>query len=145
VAGYLDATQKDVKARWPADAVEVGVEGERRWVLAEDADRLAADPPSGTVLLGSHDLFLQARDRAVLVPDPARAAELWRTIGRPGAVLSDGDVVGIWRARKVGKALDLAVEPFAPFPPDVRAAVEAQAGRLAAFRGLTLRAVAISG
>lgn len=145
VAQYLDAPLRDVKAHWPADAVEVTVEGDRRWVLAEDADRLAGDPPRGAVLLGSHDLFLQARDRGTIVPDRARATELWRIIGRPGAVLSDGDVVGIWRARKVGKALDLAVEPFAPFPPDVRAAVEAQAERLAVFRGLTLRAVAISG
>ncbi|SDF51465.1 Winged helix DNA-binding domain-containing protein [Blastococcus fimeti] len=144
VAGYLDAPLKDVKARWPADAVEVTVEGERRWMLAEDADQAAGATAEGAVLLGSHDLFLQARDRATIVPDQRAAKELWRTIGRPGAVLADGDVVGTWRARKAGKALDLAVEPFGPVPPALRAAVEEQAERLATFRGLALRAVAIS-
>jgi len=144
VAGYLDATLADVKARWPADAAEVTVEGQRRWVLADDVDRLGAGPPAGTLLLGSHDLFLQARDRATLVPDPVRAKELWRTIGRPGAVLADGEVVGTWRARKAGKALDVSVDPFVPAPPRLRAAVEAQAERLAAHRGLGLRSVSVS-
>ncbi len=145
VAGYLDATQKDVKAHWPADAVEVAVEGERRWVLAGDADRVSGATAAGTVLLGSHDLFLQARDRATIVPDQGVAKELWRTIGRPGAVLADGDVVGTWRARKAGKALDLAVEPFGPPSPRLRRALDEQAERLAAHRGLDLRSVALSG
>jgi hypothetical protein len=145
VAEYLDAPLTDVKARWPADAVEVTVEGEPRWVLAADADRVAGEPPAGTVLLGSHDLFLQGRDRATIVPDRTRATELWRTIGRPGAVLAEGDVVGSWRARKAGKHLDVTVDPFGPVPPRLSTAVEAQAERLAAHRGLDLRSVAMGG
>ncbi|SDF95597.1 Winged helix DNA-binding domain-containing protein [Blastococcus aurantiacus] len=141
VAGYVDAPLKEVKAHWPTDAVEVRVDGERRWVLAEDADRLTGEAPGGTLLLGSHDLFLQARDRATIVPDAARAKELWRIIGRPGAVLADGDVVGSWRARKAGTSLDLTMEPFGPLPSRLRAAVEAQAERLADHRGLTLRSL----
>ncbi|SDQ85067.1 hypothetical protein [Quadrisphaera sp. DSM 44207] len=43
---------KEVQARWPDDAVAVEVEGEIRWVLAEDVDRLAAGPVSTTRLLG---------------------------------------------------------------------------------------------
>ena len=144
VAEYLDAPLKDVRARWPADAVEVTVEGERRWALAEDAGRLAGEAPAGTVLLGSHDLFLQARDRATIVPDPARAKELWRIIGRPGAVLSDGEVVATWRAKKAGTTLDVTIDPFGPVPPALRTAVEAQAERLAAHRGLALKKVSIS-
>jgi hypothetical protein len=143
VAGYLDAPLKDVKAHWPADAVEVIVEGERRWILAADADRLAGEAPRGTVLLGSHDLFLQARDRATLVPDERSAKELWRTIGRPGAVLVDGELVGVWRARKAGKSLDLSVSAFGPASPRLRDAVGAEAERLAAFRELGLRSLSI--
>ena len=41
--------------------------------------------------------------------------------------------------------LDLAVTPFGPVPPRLRAAIEEQAGRLAAHRGLGLRSVEISG
>ena len=44
VAGYLDAPVKDVKAHWPADAVEVAVDGEPRWLLADDVDRLDEAP-----------------------------------------------------------------------------------------------------
>src|SRR3954451_12191652 len=36
VAGYLDAPLKDVQARWPDDATEVSLDGDRRWLLAED-------------------------------------------------------------------------------------------------------------
>jgi hypothetical protein len=53
VAGYLDAPVRDVQARWPEDAVEVSVDGEQRWLLAEDAARLGDVPPAtGVLLLG---------------------------------------------------------------------------------------------
>src|SRR3954453_3335020 len=72
VAGYLDAPVKDVKARWPDDAVEVSLDGERRWLLAEDVDRLDDPAPEATLLLAPFDLYLQARDRSPLVPDGGR-------------------------------------------------------------------------
>jgi hypothetical protein len=142
VASYLDARQRDVRERWPADAVEVTVDGEARWVLADDAERLAEGPaPTLTRLLGPFDPFLQARDRALLVPDAGRHKELWPTLGRPGAVLVDGAVVGSWRARKVGGKLAVGVALWGEPTAAVRAAVGAEAERLAAFRRLPLAAV----
>jgi hypothetical protein len=141
VAGYLDAPVKDVKARWPEDAVEVTVDGQRRWMLAADADRLGAAPAPVTRLLGPFDLFLQGRDRETLVADDARRKAMWPVLGRPGAVLADGAVAGVWRPRKAGSSLTVAVEPWQTLSPAVRGAVEEQAGRLAAFRGIRLRAV----
>jgi len=139
VAGYLDAPVKDVQARWPEDAVEVTVDGERRWLLAEDADRLDDVPPAtGVSLLGPFDLFLQARDRPLLVEDPDRTKALWPVLGRPGAVLADGDVAGTWRPRKAGSSLTVAVTLWAPVP---RAALTEAAERLAAFRGVVLKDV----
>jgi hypothetical protein len=141
VAGYLDAPVKDVQARWPDDAVEVSVDGERRWLLAEDASRVADVPPAtGVLLLGPFDLFLQARDRPLLVDDPARAKALWPVLGRPGAVLADGEVAGTWRPRKTGSTLTVAVQLWTPVP---REAVTAAAERLAAFRGVVLKDVHI--
>ncbi len=99
VAEYLDAPVREVTARWPDDAVEVRVEGERRWVLRQDAPRLSADPPRVTRLLAPFDLFLQARDRSLLVPDQRRATQLWPVLGRSGAVLIDGELVGVRRVR----------------------------------------------
>jgi hypothetical protein len=140
VAGYLDAPLKDVQARWPDDAVEVAVDGERRWLVRDDAGRLD-DPPEVTRLLGPFDLFLQARDRELLVPDPARAKEVWRTLGRPGGVLLDGEIAGTWRARKAGAAVTVAVELWSPASSAGRAAITEQADRLATFRRLTLKSV----
>jgi hypothetical protein len=135
-----------VKARWPADAVEVAVDGQRRWVLADDAGALGAPAPPVTRLLGPFDLFLQARDREALVPDPDpdRRKALWPVLGRPGAVLAGGAVAGLWRPRKAGNALTVAVEPWTAFSPAVRAAVAEQAERLADFRGVRLKAVEVA-
>ena len=133
VAGYLEAVVEDVERRWPQDVVEVLVEGEPRHVLAQDADALDDGPVSGTRLLGPYDPFLQVRDRALLVGDPARAQRVWRALGRPGVVLADGAVVGTWRPRKAGPALRVAVELWRPAQ-----GVEEQAERLAAVRGLRL-------
>ena len=72
VADYLDAPVKDVTAHWPKDAVEVSLDGEPRWLLAGDVDKLAGERVSTTRLLGPFDLFLQAKDRSLLVDDPAR-------------------------------------------------------------------------
>jgi hypothetical protein len=138
VAAYLDAPVKDVTAHWPEDAVEVTVAGERRWVLAADVDRLAAGPARTTRLLGPFDPYLQTRDRALLVPDQARAKDLWRTLGRPGAVLVDGEVAGTWRPRKAGKRLTVQVDPWRDVPT---AALEPEAERLAAVRGTELAGI----
>jgi Winged helix DNA-binding domain len=92
-------------------------------------------------LLGPFDLFLQARDRPLLVDDPVRAKELWPVLGRPGAVLVDGDLVGSWRPRKAGKRLTVLVHPWEQMPRARREAIEQQAERLATHRGVDLAGV----
>ena len=64
-------------------------------IVGQAGDRAALDAADaeGTRLLGPFDLFLQARDRTTLVPDAARAKALWPVLGRPGAVLVDGDLI----------------------------------------------------
>ncbi len=143
VAQHLDAPLAEVKARWPTDVVEVRVDGQTRSLLADDTARLLesrdARPPAGgphVRLLAPFDLFLQARDRATLVPDAARAKALWPVLGRPGAVLVDGELVGLWRPRQQGRALRVSVEPWRALDTAARAGVEQQAERLAAHRGV---------
>lgn len=135
VAEYVDAPVKEVKARWPADAVEVRVDGETRWMLGDATD---PDGVSTTRLLGPFDLFLQARDRSTLVPDPARAKALWPVLGRPGAVLVDGEIVGMWRPRQSGSKLTVRVEAWSRVSGPVRRRIGEEAERLAAFRDSTL-------
>ncbi|MFR9779705.1 winged helix DNA-binding domain-containing protein [Micromonospora sp. MS34] len=145
VAGYLDAPVKEVKARWPEDVIEVTVDGEARSLLAADEPALASADAAATRLLGPFDLFLQGRDRTTLVPDAAHAKELWPVLGRPGAVLVDGELVGTWRPRKSGRALKVAVQPWQKLPDTRRKAVVEQAERLAAYRAISLAGVEFAG
>jgi len=144
VAGYLDAPVREVKTRWPSDAVEVTVAGEPRWVLSADADGLAAGAAPVTRLLGPFDLFLQAKDRRLLIDDRARAKAMWPALGRPGAVLLDGDIAGTWRPRKDGRRLRVLVELWVPATGPVRDAITEQAERLAAHRQVALSGIELA-
>jgi hypothetical protein len=145
VAGYLEAPLQDVKERWPADATEVDVDGEKRWLLEDDVDRLQPAPSDLVRLLGPYDLFLQARDRRLLVADRERAKALWPVLGRPGAVVAAGEVAGMWRPRKSGSRLTLQVTLLTRATARLRRAVEEQADRLAAYRGVRLTGVDLTG
>lgn len=135
VAKYVDTAVAVVKEHWPADTVEVTVEGERRWVLADDVEAITAgEPDPGLVrLLGPFDLLLQCQDRELVVADEKRRKELWRTIGRPGGILRGSEVVGTWRPRANGKTLALDVDLWTRTPSS---SIDEQGERLAALRGL---------
>jgi hypothetical protein len=138
VAGYLDAPVSDVKAHWPTDTVDVTLDGETRSILAADADHLAAGPARTTRLLGPYDLYLQGKDRNLLVPDAAHAKTLWPVLGRPGAVLVDGEIIGAWRPRTTAGKLTVTVALWTPAPAKLRTAITEQAARLATHRQTTL-------
>lgn len=144
-AAYIDAPVRDVTDRWPDDVVEVDVEGETRWLLADDEAGLDAGPARGTRLLGPFDLFLQAQDRSTLVPDDQHAKALWPRLGRPGAVLVDSELVGTWRPRTKGRRLTVLVDPWTRVAARTRAAIGEQAERLAAFRAVELVEVRLAG
>ena len=113
----------------------------RLGLLADDEAALASADATTTRLLGPFDLFLQAKDRSTLVPDAARAKELWPVLGRPGAVLADGELAGAWRPRKSGRSFTVAVQPWRRLTGSTREAVVAEAERLAAYRGVPLAGV----
>ena len=146
VAAFLDAPAKDVKANWPGDVrqvtvtdVEVTGKAEPRFVLEADADLLrsggSGDSTPIVRLVGSHDPYLQVRDRETLVTDPTRRKELWPTLGRPGAIVVVGGVAGVWRPRTAGTRLTVRIDPWTALTARHRAAVEEEARRLADHRG----------
>jgi hypothetical protein len=110
-------------------------------MLAGEADRLDDAAPRVTRLLGPFDLYLQGRDRTLLVEDAVHAKDLWRTLGRPGGVLVDGEIAGTWRARKSGSSVAVTVALWSGTVD--RTAIAEQAERLAAFRGLRLSGVTV--
>jgi hypothetical protein len=73
----------------------------------------------------------------VLVPETPRQKDLWRTLGRPGAVLIDGEVVATWRPRASSKTLAIQLDAWTSIKGTTRAAVLQEAERLASHRGLT--------
>jgi hypothetical protein len=100
------------------------------WILAADEELFLAEPgrPAPARLLPSGDAYtlLHGDDRALLVPDAARRAELWTPRVWPGAVLVEGEVRGVWR-----RAHDtVTIEPWDPLPRAAIDAVEAEAARL---------------
>lgn len=84
----------EIKSHWPADAVEVEVDGHQAWLLESAAEA----PPQDEVvrLLGGFDLFLQGRDRSVILLEDSRHKAMWPALGRRGAVLAGGQLAGLW-------------------------------------------------
>lgn len=100
------------------------------WVPTEDEATLRqpAGEPGAARLLPSGDTFflLQGAERELLVPEPDRRKQLWPSRVWPGAILIDGDVVGVWRrARHV-----LSAQPWTRLSARQRQAVEAEATAL---------------
>lgn len=149
VAEFIDAPMKVVKAYWPTDATEVTVKDdptkgktEPRFVLEDDVTQLRADGPEPTLrLLGPFDPYLQLRDRELLVEKAAARKDVWRILGRPGAIVLDGEVMGTWRPKTAGKKLSINADLWRPLPRIARKELEDQAERLAAHRDVTLAGV----
>ena len=133
-AGYLGTSQANARPAWPDGLVEVDLDGRTTWLPEESLAGLrAAGRPRGVRLLPPLDPWLQARDRDLIVPDPARQKEVWKILGNPGAIWADGEVAGVWRAKTAGKTLQVTVELFDQVSTKD---IEAEAGRMAELRGL---------
>ena len=120
------------------EAVTVEIEGERAVMLAADVEDTAAAAPEGVVrLLPAFDHYIVAAPRdAGAVLAPGERGRVYRPQGWLSPVLLvDGRMAGVWSHERRGSAVAVAVEPFEPVEPAVRAGVEAEAERLAAFAG----------
>lgn len=81
------------------------------------------------------DLAAVALATAPLCGADAARTELWPVIGRPGAIVADGEVIGTWRPRTSGRRFTLRIQPWGPLKAGYRALIEEQAARLAAHDG----------
>ncbi|MBZ2197574.1 DNA glycosylase AlkZ-like family protein [Occultella gossypii] len=142
VAGYLDAPVRDVVASWPTDAVAVDVAGRPTWLLESDVAALVEaersggdDDGTGVRLLGAFDPLLQAKDRDLLVPNEAERKDLFRAIGRPGAVAAGGEILGTWRPLAKGGTVSIRFTSWPSAGPTMRRVVEDQGAELARWRG----------
>jgi hypothetical protein len=99
------------------------------WILTDDevAFRQSSNskPVAPARLLPSGDAYylLWDADRELLVPDTKRRAELWTTRVWPGALLVNGDIVGVWRR----SAKEISIDTWRRLSPTEWEAVEAEA------------------
>ena len=138
-------TTPEAFAEWsaiPAKRAHVAFEALRRsltpvrspigdaWILTRDEPTFAV--PSGSVaparLLPSGDTYflLQGADRELLVADPDRRRELWTPRVWPGALLVEGEIVGVWRRAQA----TVTVQTWRRLSRAAREAVEAEAASL---------------
>jgi len=100
------------------------------WILTSDEQTFRAHgvPAASARLLPSGDAYFLfwGADREILVPSAAHRAGLWTSRVWPGAVLVDGEIVGIWR-RSQG---DLGVVSWRHLSPAQREAIEAEAAAM---------------
>lgn len=99
----------------------------------------APDSSEAVRLLPPHDPFLDARDRALLLPDSTRQKEIWKITGNPGAILINGNITGMWKALKVSSSLRAEAVLWAPFSAAGKQEIENWFLRYASFRGLKLQ------
>ena len=125
------AHARDMFAAIDDELEPVKAAGRRGWVAADDLARLE-DPPGarGVRLLGGFDPYVGQPDRAALVPDTALRKRMFPAVGRPGAVLHDGVLTGLWRGRKKKEVLEVKIDWLGE-PADVAG----EAGAVAVLRG----------
>jgi Winged helix DNA-binding domain len=136
VAAFLDSPVAEIKKHWPENAVKVKVEGREGWVLGELGD--IEQDQKLLRLLGGFDLFLQGKDRDLIVSEVSKHKELWPILGRPGAVLHGTEIVGTWRPKASGKQFTLRLSLWTTLSKRARGRLEHEAERLATHRGVQL-------
>lgn len=132
-AGVARPHAERLWSRVEGELSEVAVAGRSGWLLRADSRELEAPAEAeGLRLIPPGDPYLQKPNRALLAPDTALRKRLFRPVASPGAVLRDGRLAGLWRAKAKGKKLEVSVEKLGRLrKPDL----EAEAQRVATVRG----------
>jgi len=147
-AAWLGVRAGDAAPWWATvedELTPVDVDGRPAWILAGDLDALRSAPRArGVRLLPPGDPYVQLRDRESIV-DKKHHAQVWKTVGGPGAVLADGRIAGTWRPRKSGRRLTLTLETFEPPSKALREQLRAEAEAVAGLRGASTVQVEFDG
>ncbi|MFJ9388442.1 winged helix DNA-binding domain-containing protein [Nocardioides sp. NPDC101246] len=135
-ATWLGVRAGDVDPWWSQLENELAeVEfGGTAWVLETELDALrTARMPTGVRLLPPRDPYTQLRDRDTIV-ETAHHRDVWRTVGDPGTMLVDGEIVGTWRARKNGRRLRVDLKAFEALSRRHQDALVTEAEHIASLR-----------
>jgi Winged helix DNA-binding domain len=153
LAAYAPATREDLRRWWGVrpvqagrmltalgdEAVEVDVDGESCWMLAEHAAEAAAlrKPRNVARLLPGFDQWAVGASRSAPAQlNPEHKARVHRPQGWISPVLLvNGRIDGVWKYELRGGRLLIEIEPFGKLPVWARKQATAEAGRLAEYLG----------
>lgn len=120
-----------------AELAAVEVEGFTGYVLGSDLSELESSQPLDSVLLlPGFDPFTVAMctHSQLLLPEPRFKPRVSRTAGWISpVVLVNGRISGVWKQRRTGRRLTIAVDPFVKFPGAVRKRISWEAQRIGEF------------
>ncbi len=140
LAAWAGIGLSDARARFEslgAELAAIDFGGRHSWALASDLDTLREPPAAaGIRLLPRDDPFVAQRDRTTLAPTKQLQRKLWTPLGTTAALLVDGRLAGLWRAKKQGSRVVVTMQPFAPLSRSARDAIEVEAAGYAAARGV---------
>jgi len=132
-ARWAGVQPRDATATWKEIERELvpvevdGASGESRCMLAADIDALErAEPIAGVRLLPFDDPFTKYDDALLLRDETRRARALPRGYSRgfiPGAILVDGEIVGVWQRQQ----RRVRLHPSEMLPARVGEAIEQEA------------------
>jgi hypothetical protein len=112
------------------------------WLMSSDVAALESPPAAeGIRLLPPGDPYLQKPNRQLLAPDAELRKRLFRPVASPGAVLRNGRLAGLWRARAKGRKAEITVEALGRLS---REELEEEAQRVAELRGAAEAALVLA-
>jgi Winged helix DNA-binding domain len=135
-ADWTGVPKPDATRLWKAvdgELSEVGTGKRKGWLLSDDVGDLdAPEPATGIRLIPPGDPYLQKPNRPLLAPEAELRKRLFRPVASPGAVLANGRLVGLWRAKAKRDKAEISVEKLGRI---ARADLEEEAQRVAGLRG----------
>jgi hypothetical protein len=135
-ADWAGLARPHAKRLWDelaGDLAEVQAGKTMAWLMSDDLGALESPRPAeGIRLLPPGDPYLQKPNRPLLARDAELRKRLFRPVASPGAVLRDGRLAGLWRARVKGRKAELTVEQLGRLR---RAELEEEVQRVAELRG----------
>ena len=124
------------------ELTETRVGKRKGWLISDDRGALESPPGAeGIRLIPPGDPYLQKPNRPLLAPDAELRKRLFRPVASPGAVLRDGRLSGLWRAKAKGTKTELTVEKLGRLR---RGDLEEEAQRVAELRGSAEAAVVLA-
>lgn len=137
-ASWAGLALRDVAASFAEledELAELYIGQERLFIRYDDKPHVLSPPdPSGVRLLGPFDPYLLSRDRDMVLSDPAHQKIVWPSVQVPGAVLFDGEIVGVWHALAAAPYLNVTITQFTSLRKVDQSRIREEANRLAKLK-----------